>query len=494
MFTSAFAQIKESSDSLTSSLDRHISAYISTIPLNKDSLINASEKLIDAGNKNNLSSYIAGRLFTIFRDTRIMGLEGVAIHIAEKYFLNGALIPPEGLSLLDIQVYTEFNKNSLIGMQAPDLEMPDIKGNWVSLRSNLGSQYTVLLFFDDKCPVCKVEMPQIFKLSDSLKTEGLNVFAVYTSPDESSMMKYINDNFKELPDNWIFASDPSYSTDFQRLYNVIKTPRILLIDKRGKIAGRDLNSKALKELITKLNEQEKELDNQIKSFATAYLEAADYKDSSSVYESFRSLFERVVNHEDKEVYRTLFSFIFEELLYSEEYKRREASAIIAENFIIPYSHYWESLSYPSEWVPSMVKRVKANKIGEQFPVLNLYNSKGRVVTLGETSARYTLIYFTDPGCSACKLYTEVLKSNYKFLKRAGVKITAVIPVGRRSELKAYKRDNNLKWEVLSPGDDGLASIFKTYEAERVPSAVLLDEGGRIIAKTLDFATIKDIIK
>jgi peroxiredoxin len=494
MFTSAFAQIKESSDSLASSLDRHISAYISTIPLHKDSLINASEKLIDAGNKNNLSSYIAGRLFTIFRDSKIMGLEGVAIHIAEKYFLNGALIPPQGLSLLDIQVYTEFNRNSLIGMQAPDLEMSDINGNKVSLRDNLGSRYTVLLFFDDKCPVCMAEMPELFKLSDSLKTEGLNVFAVYVNPDESSMLKYINEKFKELPDNWIFASDPSYSTDFQRLYNVINTPRILLIDESGKIAGRDLSSKALKELIEKLNERKRELDNQIKGFAAAYLEAADYKDSSSVDDSFRSLFERVAGHEDKEIYRALFSFIFEELLYSEEYKRREASAIIAEKFIIPYSHFWESPSYPSEWVPSMVKRIKANKIGEQFPVLNLYNSKGRVVTLGETTTKYTLIYFTDPGCVACKLYTEVLKSNYKFLKRAGVKITAVIPIGRRSELKSYKRDNNLKWEVLSPDDDEVASIFKIYEAERVPSAVLLDERGRIIAKTLDFATIKDIIK
>ncbi|MDD4058360.1 MAG: redoxin domain-containing protein [Bacteroidales bacterium] len=491
---SSFGQVLERGDSLSVVLDKYISTYISTIPLNPDSLIQASDKLILSGSKNELSSYIAGRLFTMFRDTNIMGLEVVAIHIAENYFINGKFLPPPGLKQTDIQLFVEFNKHSLIGLEAPDLVMSDLQGDSISLLNNLGYKYTLLLFFNDECRICKTEIPQIYKLSDSLEADGLKVFSVYTNPDSSKALPSVKKMIGIIPTNWIIATDPSYSSDFQRLYNVIKTPQIFLLDKNGIIVGRNLDPKSIKELIKKLNEKEQELKNQATRFAAAYMEAVDYDDSLSVKESFQVLFNRLTVHNEKDLYRSIFSFIYEELLYSEEKNRNEASLIVAKNFIIPFVTYWEDPGYPLNWVISMVKRTESNRVGAEFPSFPLINTRGKIVKKIESCSRYTLIYFTDPNCPACNIFTDLLKSQYKSLRKKGLKVVAIYPMGTPERSKSYKNSKELKWDLLSPANYGSDSIFTIYEAERVPSSILIDRKRKIIAKNIDFATLNSIIK
>ncbi|MDX9781479.1 MAG: redoxin domain-containing protein [Bacteroidales bacterium] len=487
-------QFKESSDSLSANIDRSITRYLASVPVHPDSLIRASDKLIEAGSKNNLSSHIASRLFSIFKNIDIMGLESVALHIAQNYFLNGKLNPPEGIDIIDLKLYSDFNKHSLIGMQAPEIKLKDFNGNDISLRNKLGYRYTILLFFDDNCSLCRLELPKIKSLSDSLETDGVKVITVYTQPDTSKLRNYIFKEFNTIPANWIIASDPSYSSDFQRLYNVIKTPQVFLIDKTGKIIGRNLNSASLKDLITRLNETEKEFENQAKRFAAAYMEAVNYEDSISIKESYGQLFTRLSSLEDKSIYRTMFSYIFEELLYSDNELRRQASVIVAKSYIMPFLSFWDGPDYPGVWVPSMVNRTIANRIGEKFKMSYLLNSKGRRVKLGKSCTKYTLIYYTDPECASCKLYTARIKSEYANLRKSGIRVTAVYPMGNPDTSKRYKEENSIEWDILSPGPNGYNSVFSIYEAEKVPSSVLLDKRGKIIAKNIDFATIKDIIK
>jgi len=487
-------QFKESSDSLWANIDRSITRYLASVPVHPDSLIQASDKLIEAGSKNNISSHIASRLFSIFKNIDIMGLESVAIHIAQNYFLNGKFNPPEGIDIIDIKLYSEFNKHSLIGMKASELKLKDLDGNDISLVSKLGYKYTILLFFDDNCSLCRLELPQIKGLSDSLEADGVKVFAVYTHPDTSKLRGYIFKEFNTIPANWIIASDPSYSSDFQRLYNVIKTPQVFLLDKSGKIVGRNLNTISLKDLITRLNENEKEFDDKARRFAAAYMEAVNYEDSISIKESFGELFKRLSSLEDKSIYRTMFSYIYEELLYSDNEDRRQASVIVAKSYIMPFLSFWEESDYPGVWVPSMVNRTIANRIGNEFKVSYLLNTEGRRVKLGKSCTKYTLIYFTDPDCASCRLYTERIKSEYAILKKYRIKVIGVYPMGTPDKSKQYKDENSLDWEILSPGPDRFNSVFSIYEAEKVPSSILIDKRGRIIAKNFDFATIKDIIK
>lgn len=490
----AQSKLTKNQDSLSVEIDRSITRYLASVPLRPDSLINASDRLINAGGKNGLSSHIASRLYTIFRNIDIMGLESVAVYIAQNYFLNGKLNPPDSLNIIDLKLFVDFNKHSLIGMKAPNLRLNNIKGESVTLSNSLGYSYTILLFFDDNCTVCKVELPLIKNLSDSLNTEGVNVFAVYTQPDTSRLSEYIKNEFKSIPNNWIFATDPSYSSDFQRLYNVIKTPQIFLLDKSGKVAGRNLSYSSLNILIKKLKENEKELSEQAKRFAAAYMEAVNYEDTSSVRSSFADLHKRLTEIEDKELYRTMFSYIYEELLYSESELKKQASVIVGSNFILPFSSFWRDTEYPEVWVASMVRRSMENRVGKKFKVSTLVNTKGKKVKLGKSCSKYTLIYFTDPNCAACSLYTSKLKSEYSNLTKLGIKVTGVYPMGTIESSLHYKTENKLEWEILSPVNENFKAIFSNYEAETVPSSILINRRGKIVSKNIDFATIKDIIK
>lgn len=488
-------QNRESVDSLSIRLDRKIVNFLSTVPLHPDSLIVASDRLIDAGSDNNLSPYIAGRIYLIFKDSGIMGMESVSVHIAQKYFLSGKLIPPIGLSQIDLQLFTEFNKHSLLGMDAPELKMVDITGNPVMLSRSLGSKHTIVLFYDDECAVCKAELPALKKISESPDFEGLKLFAIFTHPDTSRLKAFIKAEFKDNPPlNWVFVSDPEYLSDFQRLYNVIKTPQIFLLDGRGKIEGRNLNATSLNELLSKITERDKEFLEQTTQFVAAYLESINYEDTVELKSSVSLLFNRITSTDDKEFFTAVFTNIYEELLYSEDENRREASVIVAENYIIPNSSLWSNPEYPLVWVPSMVKRTKANQIGSVFTPHKLLDTKGRSVTLGKSCSKYTLIYFTNPECSYCKIYTEILRKEYKSLKKNGVKIIAVNTMGTIASASEYKNIEGILWSVLSPAKGDVLTLFSIYEVESVPSSILLDRKGRIIAKNIDFATLKEITR
>ena len=491
-----FSQTRQISgaDSLRQKVDSHISSFLSTIPIHPDSLSAASDRLIAAGERNNLSSYIAGRLFMIFKDSGIMGLESVSVYIAQKYFLSDTLTPPDGLNKSEILLFVEFNKHSLIGMDAPDLVMTTPSGIHKSLKESLGSKYTVLLFFDDQCTICKTELPELLKISKFTDYEGLSVFAVFTHPDTSRLRNFIAGLPVNDIINWTFVSDPAYSTDFPRLYNVVKTPQIFLIDNSGKIRGRNLSSSSLDELLSKLYENDKEFSEQASRFAAAYIEAIDFEDSVSVKTSISSLFSNLSSASDKELYRSVFSYIYEELLYSQNEKRREASVIVAEDFIIPYPDFWINKEYPAIWVPSMVKRTKMNQVGSLFPELKMLNTSGKRITLGKKCSKFTLIYFTDQHCATCKTYTEILKREYKNLRKKGVKIIAVNTMGTPASSDKYRIAEKIKCQILSPLENDNGSIFQLYETESVPYTLLLDRKGRIVAKNFDFATLKNIIK
>lgn len=491
-----FSQTKQisSADSLRNKVDSHISSFLSTIPLHPDSLSIASDRLIAAGEQNNLSSYIAGKLFMIFKDSGIMGLESVSAYIAQKYFISDLLTPPEGLSKSEITLFVEFNKHSLIGMDAPELVMTTPSGIHKSLKESLGSRYTILIFFDDQCTICKTELPELFKISQFSNYDGLSVFAVFTHPDTSRLRNFIAGLPAKDLRNWTFVSDPDYSTDFPRLYNVIKTPQIFLIDHSGKIRGRNLSSSSLDELLSKLYEKDKEFSEQASRFAAAYIEAIDFEDSASVKTSISTLFSNLSSASDKELYRSVFSYIFEALLYSQNEKRKEASIIVAKDFIIPYPELWIDKEYPSKWVPSMVRRTKMNRVGSLFPEHTLLNTSGKRTTLGKTSSKFTLVIFTDPHCATCKTFTEILKQEYKNLRRRGVKIISVNTMGTPSSSKEYKISDKIKWQILSPLDNDISSLFQLYETESVPYTLLLDRKGRIVAKNIDFATLKNITR
>ena len=182
-------------------------------------------------------------LFTYFLSSSIMGMENAAIHIAKKY-LSGELQIANTQLKADIEAYVSFNENSLLGMTAPDLFLPDFEGQKISLRS-IEANYTILIFYDDECPICQEQIPIIDQIYWQYRSKNVKVYAVYTQARFEAWRSYI----RSLNPEWIHVWDPNFSSGFHKLYNVTGTPKIFLLDHHKTIIGRGIDAEVLRQIL-----------------------------------------------------------------------------------------------------------------------------------------------------------------------------------------------------------------------------------------------------
>jgi len=167
-------------------------------------------------------------------------------------------------------MYVEFNENSLIGLEAPELNLSAKNGELLNLKS-IRSNYIIIYFYDTNCNICNSQLPELKEITESKKYLGVSVYAVYTGRDTSAMAAFVNSNFNENKGNWNFVYDPTGESGFHKLYNVLSTPRLFLLDRNKKIIGRNLTNKTLNELIEKDEARINNLYNEAENFIPAYL-------------------------------------------------------------------------------------------------------------------------------------------------------------------------------------------------------------------------------
>ena len=187
--------------------------------------------------------YVALKIYDHYLQSKVMGDDAVAVHIAQKWFLPGDIPMKSSGDLFNARLFTEFNKSSLIGLPAPVLSVMDPSG--ASVRVPSEDAWSVIYFYDTSCSTCKVETPRL----KALVQEGeysLQVFAVYVGSSASEWAAY-RESFPGVTHVW----DPEITSDWQRLYGVLQTPRMFLVNPSGTIVGRGLDTPALRILLGK---------------------------------------------------------------------------------------------------------------------------------------------------------------------------------------------------------------------------------------------------
>ena len=182
--------------------------------------------LIESSRDSLVRQYVALRIYEHYTSSKIMGDEAVAVHVVDKWLSSGRVKMRSQEDLLAAKMYAEFNRNSLIGKNAPRISMKDPDGKAVKIP--VSGRYNVLYFYDTSCATCKVETARLKSL---LREEDYNikVLAIYVGADASAWEAYRAD-FPEASHLW----DPSVESDWQRMYGVLGTPRMFLV---GPVAG-----------------------------------------------------------------------------------------------------------------------------------------------------------------------------------------------------------------------------------------------------------------
>ena len=197
--------------------------------------------LIESCQDSLVRQFVALKIYDHYLRSHIMGDDAVAVHIADKWFLSGAVPMASDEDLLNAQIYAEFNRSSLIGEAAPKLTLTNPDGEEVDVPARSG--YSVLYFYDTGCTTCKVETARLQRLIES-EEYPLNVFAIYVGADAAAWEAYRAD-FAGVTHLW----DPEIRSDWQRSYGVLKTPALFLVSPAGTILGRGLDTPALRILL-----------------------------------------------------------------------------------------------------------------------------------------------------------------------------------------------------------------------------------------------------
>ena len=203
--------------------------------------------LIESTSDPLVRQYVACSVYEHFVDSPIMGAEAVAIHVYDKWFKPGLIPMRSDIEKMNAGIFAEFNRQSLIGMKAPELVMETMEGD--SLRL-FGDRHSVLFFYDAGCAKCKIET---ILLGNVLATEDypIDFYAVYAGDDRQAWEAYVADRFDiESPSTRIHHLwDPQLDSDFQRKYGVVQTPRMFLIGPDQVIKGRGLDTYALTQML-----------------------------------------------------------------------------------------------------------------------------------------------------------------------------------------------------------------------------------------------------
>ena len=179
-----------------------------------------------------------------------MGEEAVAIHLYDRWFSDGTVVFPTEAERIQARFFAEFNRSSLLGLPAPVLEMQGLEDEPVTVPAPDGKRRSVLYFYDTDCAKCKLEAVLLRSWLEEQEAD-LDLYAVYVGSDRDAWRAYVAERlqFSAGHIRVRHAWDPEVSSDFQRLYGILQTPRLFLLDRTGVIIGRRLTVDALMQLV-----------------------------------------------------------------------------------------------------------------------------------------------------------------------------------------------------------------------------------------------------
>jgi len=161
---------------------------------------------------------------------------------AEVQELYDALTPEikESNTGIKIKEALEKDANTSIGSKAPNFSAPKPNGELLALNDVLG-KVTIVDFWAAWCKPCRMENPNIVKVYNKYKDQGLSILGVSLDRNANDWKKAIeNDGL-----TWHHVSNVKYFDEIAKLYNVDAIPAMFVLDENGVIVAKNLRGASL---------------------------------------------------------------------------------------------------------------------------------------------------------------------------------------------------------------------------------------------------------
>lgn len=232
---------------LSAKLDEYLAAIeASGVDVQKDE----ADFLIQSASDSLVRQFVAVKVYNHYFTSKVMGAEAVAIHVLDKWFVDGTVKMYNDIDLLNARVFADFNRQSLIGNKAPALILKNRNGESVECLAD-DKTYRILYFYDAGCAKCKLETPRLVRFMSTTE-RSVELIAVYAGDNAAAWDDYVAKYFSSEQSGNAHIThlwDPEIDSDFQRKYGVIQTPRMFLISPDGIILGRGLDTPSMEYLL-----------------------------------------------------------------------------------------------------------------------------------------------------------------------------------------------------------------------------------------------------
>jgi thiol-disulfide isomerase/thioredoxin len=195
--------------------------------------------------------------------------------------------------------------------------------------------------------------------------------------------------------------------------------------------------------------------------------------------------------------RTVYEFVVKncyELFRTIPYAELEPIAIyIAEQHAVNDEANWIDKNFVDR-MKTAVRLAKLNPEGSIATNLKLQNITGQYEALHDIQARYTVLYFFNPGCGTCAMVTPILWETYKQYRDKGLQVFAVYVDRNREEWQPYIDKNQYHGWINVWDPDGSEGIYEKYDVHAIPTIYLLDAEKKIILQNTTIDGLKNVLK
>lgn len=183
---------------------------------------------------------------------------------------------------------------------------------------------------------------------------------------------------------------------------------------------------------------------------------------------------------------SLFYLRFTEMV--ERYLYDPNSPMRSEDLFLPFVQKLAECQFTDSLMRTgyryMARMCALNQAGSVAPDFTFKDARGRMHSLHGVKADYIMLFFSNPGCDACKVMAEDIDSCPS--------VSSAIDDGRVALVNIYIDQEIDKWREYEPtyprswitGYDWQFTIRtdQSYDVRAIPSLYLLDSGKRIIMK------------
>ena len=231
---------------LASQIDFYFDKLVAPLP---DSITLEINRLIDRTNDNiDLRDFILWHLLERYRHPEYMSQDQVFVYLYDEYFSQLEIKDLNETNLMMIRDKAEHLRRLALFNMTPDFKINDS----LNLYS-LGSEYTVIFFFDHDCDVCQQEMrdldsvcaehPEITVLAIDMNLDNVADSSTDSSGGFEIRPKGNGDLKSHIQHHRI--TNPSELIALSDAYNIEATPLIYVLDRDKRIIAKKIRAKQI---------------------------------------------------------------------------------------------------------------------------------------------------------------------------------------------------------------------------------------------------------